>query len=307
MNLRQIEIFNAIYLQGSISSAARWLNVSQPTVSKILKRLEDKLGFKLFARSAGRLRPTERAKILFETVEPIFEQLSQLEMLTRRLASQGEGHLRFAMTPAFSLEIAPKAISNFSKAYPAATLEAETLHSFDLSKRLLRNELDVGLVFDAPKLAGIQAERIATTGFVCVSPARTFILDDGPVLISDLPQLPLIDLNSKSVLGRRLHDRLQDLGLETPKSSLIVETYHLAKRMVRQGAGIAIIDGITAISGDPSGLKFHPVPELETVGVDLVTSVESRRITLVQALRSFLSRELTELTQSDRHVALVQV
>ncbi|MGJ8561433.1 MAG: LysR family transcriptional regulator [Litorimonas sp.] len=305
MNLRQIEIFNAVYLKGSISAAARSLNVSQPTVSKILKRLEDQLGFTLFERAAGRFHPSERANTLFETVEPIFEQLSQLQILTRRLASDRSGHLRFAMTPAFSLEVAPKAISRFSKAHPDVTLEAETLHGTEMSKRILQDEIDVGLVFDAPRLTGIQAERIATTGFVCVSPVSQPLLEEGPVQLADLSALPLIDLNSKSVLGRRLRDRLQNSTIEARRSPLIVETYHLAKRLVRQGAGVAIIDAITALSGDQSGLRFHAVPDLERIGVDLVTSVGGPKIILVNHLKAFLSMELQVLTRSDSHKALV--
>lgn len=307
MNLRQIEIFNAVYLQGSISAAARSLNVSQPTVSKILKRLEDQIGFTLFDRAAGRLHPSERANTLFDTIEPIFEQLSRLQILTRRLASERSGHLRFAMTPAFSLEIAPKAISRFSKAHPDVTLEAETLHGSEMSKRLLQNEVDVGLVFDAPRLAGIQAERIATTGFVCVSPASAPILKEGNVVLAELSALPLIDLNSKSVLGRRLQDRLQGSVLEGRRSPLIVETYHLAKRLVRQGAGVAIIDAITAMSGDQSGLRFHAVPELDPVGVDLVMTVGGSKITLINGLKTFLSSELKSLTESNAHQSLVMV
>lgn len=305
MNLRQIEIFNAVFLQGSISSAARSLNVSQPTVSKILKRLEDQLGFSLFDRAAGRLHPSERANTLFETVEPIFEQLSQLQILTRRLGSERSGHLRFAMTPAFSLEIAPKAITQFSKAHLDVTLEAETLHGTEMSKRILQNEIDVGLVFDAPRLTGIQAERIATTGFVCVSPVGRSVLKEGPVHLSDLTSLPLIDLNSKSVLGRRLRDRLQTLNIEARRSPLIVETYHLAKRLVRQGAGVAIIDAVTALSGDQSGLRFHAVPELERIGVDMVTSVGGPKVILVNHLKTFLSAELQVLTNSEFHRVLV--
>lgn len=305
MNLRQIEIFNAIYLQGSVSAAARSLNVSQPTVSKILKRLEDHLGFTLFDRAAGRLHPSERANTLFETVEPIFEQLSQLQILTRRLASERSGHLRFAMTPAFSLEVAPKAISRFSQTHPDVTLEAETLHGTEMSKRLLQNEIDVGLVFDAPRFAGIQAERIATTGFVCVSPSSTPLLKEGAIQLTSLSNLPVIDLNSKSVLGRRLQDRLRRSNLASRRSPLIVETYHLAKRLVRQGAGVAIIDAITALSGNRMGLKFHAVPELEPIGVDLVTPVSGSKVSLVNGLKEFLSSELKSLTEASAHIDLV--
>ncbi|MBT8142476.1 MAG: LysR family transcriptional regulator [Gammaproteobacteria bacterium] len=51
MRLRHIEVFHAVYLTGSVSGGARALNVSQPTVSKVLKHAEDQLGFKLFHRS----------------------------------------------------------------------------------------------------------------------------------------------------------------------------------------------------------------------------------------------------------------
>ena len=58
MRLRHIEVFNAIYLSGSISAAAQLLNVSQPSLSKTLQHAEDQLGFKLFRRVRGRLLPT---------------------------------------------------------------------------------------------------------------------------------------------------------------------------------------------------------------------------------------------------------
>ena len=61
MRLRQIEIFYHVYRAGSISGAARNLFVSQPSVSKVLRHLEDQLGFDLFLRDKGRLVATEAA------------------------------------------------------------------------------------------------------------------------------------------------------------------------------------------------------------------------------------------------------
>ena len=55
MNLRHIEVFHAVYVNGSVSAAARMLNVSQPSVSKVLRHAESLLGFELFQRAAGRL------------------------------------------------------------------------------------------------------------------------------------------------------------------------------------------------------------------------------------------------------------
>ena len=68
MNLRHIEIFHCVYVNGSVSAAARALNVSQPSVSKMLRHAESLLGFQLFRRTNGGLVPTEDAHSLFAEV-----------------------------------------------------------------------------------------------------------------------------------------------------------------------------------------------------------------------------------------------
>ncbi len=102
MKLRHIEVFHAVYLTGSASGAARALNVSQPSISKIIRYAEDQLGFKLFDRTKGRLIPTEKAVKLFAEIEPVFEKVNALKAFATKLASTKKGRLRFAMTPAFA-------------------------------------------------------------------------------------------------------------------------------------------------------------------------------------------------------------
>jgi DNA-binding transcriptional LysR family regulator len=71
MNLRHIEVFHAVYTNGSVSAAARALNVSQPSVTKVLQHAELLLGFALLERTRGRLVPTEEAHALFDDVADI--------------------------------------------------------------------------------------------------------------------------------------------------------------------------------------------------------------------------------------------
>lgn len=288
-----------------MSAAARSLGVSQPTVSKTLARLEDRVGFELFERSGGRLHPTPRSVKLFEAIEPIFEQFSELQALLTTLANEEAGHLRFAMTPAFSLEIGPNAIGQFSVRHQDVVLEAETLHAGELSTKLVQSQLDVGLVFDAPKLSGIQSTRIGRTGFLCLSPSNSEFLKKGPVRLDELVDLPFIELNAKSVLGRRLQQGSLPENSSKKKSRLIVETYHLAKRLVRKGAGVAIVDAVTALSEDRTGLQFHAVPELEKINIDFLTPVSARSSAITETLKSNLKDELRRLTDSELHRALI--
>ena len=65
MRLRQIEVFRAVMLAGTVSGAARLLNVTHPAVTNVLLHTEDELGIKLFERIKGRLYPTAEGRALY--------------------------------------------------------------------------------------------------------------------------------------------------------------------------------------------------------------------------------------------------
>ncbi len=79
MRLRHIEVFNAIMLTGSVSAAARLINITQPAVSRTLQHAEIQLGFPLFQRAKGRLTPTTEALTLYPHIERLFAQLDEVQ------------------------------------------------------------------------------------------------------------------------------------------------------------------------------------------------------------------------------------
>ncbi len=292
MKFRQIEVFNAIVLSGSISEAARSLGVSQPTVSKVLRRFEDQLGFSLFDRVAGRLQPTPRAETLFEATSSTLDHLSDLQALAQRLTDQGAGHLRFAMVPALGLEVAPRAMARFCDSEPSVTLEAQTLHEDQIARRLMRGDIDIGLVFNSPSRPRLKKRQITTTRYVCIAPIADNPLASGPVSLTELDGLQRIDLSLRSVLGRQLGSGR--VGLESP-ARLVVDTYHLAKSLVSCGSGVAVVDGVTARSGDMAGLSLHDIPELEPIAIDLVYATKGLDLALVDQLGRLIAAELEAL------------
>ena len=79
----------------------------------------------------------------------------------------------------------------------------------------------------------------------------------------------------------------------------------MAKRLVRKGAGVAIVDAVTALSEDRTGLQFHAVPELEKINIDFLTPVSARSSAITETLKSNLKDELRRLTDSELHRALI--
>ena len=78
MRLRHIEVFHAIYSTGSVTRAAQLLNVSQPSVSKVLAHAEQQLGYPLFDRIRGKLVPTPEADRLFAHVSHVNDSVDRL-------------------------------------------------------------------------------------------------------------------------------------------------------------------------------------------------------------------------------------
>ena len=96
MNLRQIEVFRAVMLAGSVSGAAQLLHVSQPAVSRLISYTESCLGFALFQRLRGRLHPTPEAHKLFSEVEVLYQGVQRINGLAGDMANQADGVLRVA-------------------------------------------------------------------------------------------------------------------------------------------------------------------------------------------------------------------
>ena len=84
---RHIEVFYHVYNEGSLTRAAKALNVSQPLISKTLAYAEHKLKLKLFVRHARRLSPTPEADILFKHAADVNQQISKFNNIAENLVS----------------------------------------------------------------------------------------------------------------------------------------------------------------------------------------------------------------------------
>lgn len=253
MRLRHIEVFNAVMLTGSVSAAARLINITQPAVSRTLAHAELQLGFALFERSAGRLKATAEAQALFPYIQKLFAQLDEVQKLSRNL-KQGKqaGVLKVLTIPAFSYELLPRALINFRQRYPEVRVEHEALHSTHVVAGLALREADIGFLFDAPDHPALQKTRLGAQSMICVAPKGMLpkrLLKQEHVSMDDLQGMPLIELNDKAPVGSLIQQKMIEAKL-LESVLLSVQTYHVAIAMAQHGLGIALVDSCTASSAD---------------------------------------------------------
>jgi len=253
MRLRHIEVFNAIMLTGSVSSAARLLNVTQPAVSRILAHAELQLGFVLFQRIKGRLTPTTEAQTLYPHIERLFTQLDEVQRLAYNLKtgrSQGELHILSVL--ALSYEVLPLALKKFRAKHPDVMVTVDSLHSQQIISALVLQEADVGFVFSAMTHPTLEQQPIADGRMVCVAPKGMLAakwVKKGSVALADLGKTPVISLNVRDPMGTSLSQacREADVGLQ---SMVTVQTYHSALALAHHGLAVALVDNCTAVSAD---------------------------------------------------------
>lgn len=253
MRLRHIEVFNAVMLTGSVSAAARLINVTQPAVSRTLKHAELQLGFGLFERVGGRLVPTSEAQALFPLVDTLFSDLDDVRRLAANLrASTQTQALRILTVLAMSQSVFPKAVALFKHKFPDIDIHHQALHSPQIIDSLVLQEADVGYLFGACSHPALAQTHLHDVRICCVAPKGMLSQDvvlAGHVESQQLRHLPLIALDSRDPVGRAIVALLHP---DTPERqpALVVQTHHVALALAHQGLGIALVEGCTAASAD---------------------------------------------------------
>ena len=253
MRLRHIEVFNAVMLTGSVSAAARMINVTQPAVSRTLQHAELQLGFALFQRVRGRLKPTVEAQTLYPLIERLFTQLDEVQRLSASLqAGRGHGELRVLTVLALSYEIFPRAMQLFRAKYPGVVVHHQALHSPQIVSSLVLQESDVGYVFSAASHPALAQERLAERRMVCAVPKGLLNARQaaaGTLSMTQLATLPVIALDGRDPLGLILSRVLRDSGTRLHEV-MSVQTYHVALALAQHGVGVALVESCTAASAD---------------------------------------------------------
>lgn len=193
MNLRHIEVFHAVYVHGSVSAAARALNVSQPSVSKVLRHAEDSLGLELFQRVKGRLVPTQDAHSLFAEVADIHDRMHTLRQASRNLRDGRGSTLRISALPSLGLGAIPRAVAGFLARHSTTLFDLQTLHHDEIVRKLYERETDVAISYQVPADAPV-AHTIIGEGELVVL-YREEEMPDAP------PRLPLDSLRDRRFIS----------------------------------------------------------------------------------------------------------
>ncbi len=256
MNLRHIEIFHAVYTSGSVSGAARILNISQPSVSKTLRHAESLLGFPLFERTGGRLVATDDAHSLFGEVGQIQDRVHALREGARNLRRGVGGVLRVSALPSLALGALPEAVARMLRRHADVGFDLQTVHHGDLVRKLYERETDIAVAYEVPHNAPIGSRRLGEGELAVLYREADFPDAPARIALAMLEGHRFVSVAASGPVGQMLVQELARLGIQLDQA-VSARTFYIATALVRTGVGLTVVDSFTAAASLAPGLAMR--------------------------------------------------
>jgi DNA-binding transcriptional LysR family regulator len=293
LNLRQIEVFRAVMITGSINGAAQLLLVSQPAVSRMLSHTEARIGFQLFERVKGRLYPSPEARRLFADVESVYRDIQRVNTTLHDLVQQRHGVLRIASSPSLGHQLVPDAIAAFRRGDPDIRVSLECLRHVSLRDRLLDQQADLGISLfpiDHPNLRAVPLSEVRVLVVCPVDHPLTRIA--AHELPQALVETPFIGYPAETPFFSFIKPSFERVGLAY-RPDIHVDSPHHACALVKNGAGFSVVDAISYRASGAERMAVLPVLTDERLMVSLV---HLRREPLAQFAQGFVEQLRGTLT-----------
>lgn len=261
VDLRVLRYFLAVVDEGNITGAAELLQISQPTLSRQLKNLEDELGATLFHRGPHQISLTPEGRLLRERAQELVRLADKMEREVRELHGSLSGTIAISCAESRSMEWLARCMGAFRERYPEVSFEVRSCTADVTGDRLEQGISDLGLVTEPLDVSKYDY-------------LRTHVVDRWSILMRDDDVLAAkTEIRPEDLDGRSLilpvRDEVRSEFVSWMHGSLhgitIAGMFDLsfnAMAMVRNGVGLATSYGIIA---PDAGLCCRPlVPRLES-------------------------------------------
>ena len=262
MEIRNLRYFLAVAREENMTRAAETLHVTQPTLSKTMKALEDELGKKLFVRHSFSISLTEEGELLRNRAEDLVTMADKIEKEFLSLDELTGGELYLGLAESYQIRHLAKEIRLLKERYPGLRYHITSGDTEQVTEKLDKGLLDFAVICDVPD--GRKYEYIAfPEGDIwgLILPADAALAKKESIRIEDLLGLPLFasEQGWEGDIRGWAGEHFAQLRLEGS-----FRLAYNASMFVREGLGYQLTFRNLVDVSEVSGLVFRPLePKLE--------------------------------------------
>lgn len=269
MELRVLRYFLAVAREETISGAAKYLHLSQPSLSRQLMDLEKELGKELFVRGNRRITLTDDGELLRKRASEIIMLVEKTESELRDTQEVISGDIHIGGGETYAMRLIAKTAKELQKTYPDIRYHLYSGNGDDVMEKLDKGLLDFGLMiepFDKKKYDYIKLPIMDTWGLLMPKDSPLAAKDE--ISPEDIRDLPLI-VSRQTMM---LYELSGWMGKPMEEWN-IAGTYNLifnASLMVAEGVGYALCIDRLVNTYENSSVCFRPFTPRQEVGIDIV-------------------------------------
>lgn len=288
-----VQAFLAVAETGSLSGAARELNLTQPTVGRHIQALEDNLGISLFKRQARGMALTPQGVALLENARAMREAAEALSLNAAGGETDLSGTVRVTSSVFVAHHILPGVIADLRKGHPEIQIE---LVATDISENLLYGEADIAVRMYRPTQLDIVAKHVGDVQLALFG-AKSYIQRRGrPTTPEEIVKFDIIGYDRNETMIRGFREAGMEVGPEF--FPVRCDNNTVVWELVRAGAGLGF--GMErAGRDDPLLTQVDFGIEVPRLEVWLAAHERVRRSPRVDAVWSVLSEHLSEVCIRD--------
>jgi LysR family nitrogen assimilation transcriptional regulator len=243
LNLKQLSYFLSLAEYGSISAAANALNMSQPSLSENVAKLEKQLEVQLALRGSRGIQMTEAGMALAKRGGEILRNVEEMIEEIRGLSGEPRGPVAIGLPPSLSILLSVPLVETIHSEHPNVRLHVAEAMSGDILEWIASDRLDLGCVYEAYDSTPYSFEPLLTEELFVVTAPDNWdapIGPDGvalePISATRLQELPLV-LTSPAHGARKLQEKFaRSIGIELNVVAAIDSLPHIVEMVGRASA-----------------------------------------------------------------------
>ena len=256
MDVKLLEAFRAVVDHRSMTAAAGAMGVTQPAVSTQIARLEETVGFSLFDRANGRLKPTAEGILFYAEASRVLGEVDRLQAATAQIREGQSGRLAIASHPSAAISLLPNLVAQFLAERPGVSVRLISRHSDVVSQLLPTESFDIGIAELPIDESQIEIRRYAMR-CVAILPPRHVLVSRKLLTPQLLGPHPMVMPARSHQVPNRIRGIFSAAGVSI---NAVVEAEFFASLcgLVAAGAGWSIVDPLSARSFEHLGLVTRP-------------------------------------------------
>lgn len=262
MDLRSLRYFLAAAREENMTRAAEILHVTQPTLSKQLKALEDELGKKLFLRHSFSIQLTEEGILLRKRAEDLVKMADKITEEFLTLDDITGGDIYFGLAESYQIRYLAAEIKAFKNSYPDLRYHITSGDTEQVTEKLDKGIIDFAVLAEEPNTAKYNYLTFPEADiWGVIMPKECPMAEKPAIAVDDLAGLPLFcsEQSWNKDIPKWCGNRMDELHLEGS-----FRLSYNGSLFVKEGLGYLLTLAHLIDTGPDSGLVFRPLtPKLE--------------------------------------------